>query len=305
MKIINEEQKERLLNKFELLKTLDEKLNFWNEHLPFNYIRYFELGSSDESHKKYGCFEFSIDKKDWDKFGKWVVSNYHKLSDEPKKYKTLLVFELMVREFENEFNETSDKLQHVKKELFRIKTSFKQTASRHRSSLFGNEVSITNTLYDVDFTSFEAYKDLELKPDYSDVYPFVYSVLNKENGYTLGRYWKYLEELEKRLSQQPKVKEFTLDQKLLILHYLGSLKQIMEIKTATKQAKFLQKLISDDAEKTRQRFSTINDLVGTPKEGAKRRKLIEEITDLQKMFKELGLQNIVKKIQADLRKLSQ
>ena len=107
------------------------------------------------------------------------------------------------------------------------------------------------------------------------------------------------------MTDQNKVKQATLDQKLLLLHYLGALKEVMKAENATKQGLFLEKLIGNDNDKIRQRFSSINDLISTPKESAKRRKLKEELTEIQKIFQELGLQNVVKKIQADLRKISQ
>lgn len=308
MQILNEEIKSKRLAEFQELKTLDEKLKFWSTRLPVNFIAYHELGT--EGHELYNNLHaFYIDIKDRDRkeFAKWVLNNYHDLSKKRNPYERLLDFDLLRKSFEKKLEDSEDKLETVRKELAFIRKDIKRPVpSGGRGILSQSFAAVMHfNKFNADYYSFEDYKEQSLAPDYQEVSADIYSILRVENGYTAGRYWKYLKELDEKLSQQNKVKEFTLDQKLLILHYLGGLKQIMEMKNSTKQADFLQRLISDDAEKTRQRFSTINDLIGTPKEGAKRRKLIEEITDLQKMFKELGLQNIVKKIQADLRKLSQ
>lgn len=104
-------------------------------------------------------------------------------------------------------------------------------------------------------------------------------------------------------ANKPK-REVTLDHRLLMLHYLGALDKIRKADNATKQGAFLEYLIQNDGEKIRQRFSSIHNLF-PPVEKTRKKKLKEDLLQVQDFFKELGLRTIVKNIQADLRKLDQ
>jgi hypothetical protein len=303
-KILSEEETTALINEFTRLVTLKEKLSFWTNKLPVNYIQYSQLdyeGTDLLNELLPFRFEISVDERV--EFSKWVINSYHDLSGSSKKYEELLVIELLQRSFQNRLDNEVDKLSFIRKELLDIKSSFKRAVSALPAKFMSYGSPYYNFKYDADFETFEAFKEFHVVPDYMTVFPLVSNILNIENGYTLGRYWKYLVELEVAALNQGQLPQATLDEKILILHYLGAFDKIQKSDNATKKGIFLEKLIGNDAERIRQRFSSINDLF-SPKEVVKRRKLREELEQVKNMFKELGLENIVKTIQADIRKLS-
>jgi hypothetical protein len=292
-----------LLLEFKKITTLEEKILFWNIRLPVNYVQYHEMGlERNDLFNELREFTFEIKEGDREEYAKWLLNNYHELSKNPKKYEILLVFELLTQSFENKIEGKANKSELIKNELWELKSSFKEGIASSQS-LFGQlsrGSGINNTKYNANFESFEAYKELGIKPNYQNIYPTTFTIVEIENGYTLGRYWKYLEALKEEYSKNEKVEILTIDQKLLILNYLGALKAIQKQENATKKGTFLNKLFGTNEDKFRQRFSSINELLEI-KPNTKNSALKKNLEKVKELFEELGLETMVKKVTNDLR----
>lgn len=300
--LLTEGEKAALLDQFHSLASVSEKLAFWTKKLPINFIQYWELGT-EQSDLFTELRDFDIsDQQESEVFAKWVLKNYYDLSKSHRKYELLLSYDLLTSNFQKKLDDEVNKLDFIRNELRDLSGSFKQSYSK--TNRFGGGHQINNYKYNADFVAFEAYKDFQLAPNYKTVIPSLFTILRTENGFTLGRYWEYLKGLEKDYQSSSEVKEATLDQKLLLLHYLDALPKIRKSENATKTSLFLEKLLGNNAERIRQRFSSINDLF-TPSEKAKRKKLREELELVEEMFKELGSETIAKKVRIDIKKLSQ
>jgi hypothetical protein len=301
--VLDIEAKCSLLIEFKELNTLKAKLDFWNKRLPVNFVKYNEL-DDDVSDLFNVLREFNIEVKEEEReeFAKWVLDNYHSLSKASNKLERLLVFELLVKSFNVKLEEQENKIELISEELWDLKSSFKQRSGRSRGGIFqlGGESEIRNIKYNANFESFEAFKELGIKPNYKNIHPSIFTILQIENGYTLGRYWKYLEDLKEQYSKNEKVELLTIDQRLLILHYLGALKTIQKQENATKKGTFLNKLFGTNEDKFRQRFSSINELVEI-KPNTKNSALRKNLEKVKELFEELGLETLAKKVTDDLR----
>lgn len=294
------------LEEFNSLETICEKLDYWCRFLPVNYIQY----SVEEGQDKYPHLnEFRINltsPNEREEFALWIIKNYSKYQDENSRFRQL-DFEGLKAQIELDVKtspEIKDKKRKVQLELKKVDNSFKPM-----SGILPNRINLPTTFINFEFNAdhgaFTEYLEYGIEPDFSKTFDLsTRNIIQVWNGYTLAKYREYLSEKLETLNEQPSVemKDISLDQRLLLLRYLGALELVMEANNNTKQGKLLGQLMRTDPESIRQRFSSINDLIA-PKDKVKRRKLVSDMEEIQHLFEELGLEKIVKKVKADLRKL--
>jgi hypothetical protein len=121
---------------------------------------------------------------------------------------------------------------------------------------------------------------------------------------------KQLEVLQKEKASRPKTVElgdiFSIKQQLLVLDYLGAFEKINKIDNAQAKALFLKQLFNKSAQNIRTELSPINiSELKYSTSRTKREAIRKNLIKVSELFEELGLKNIVKKVNEDIQKLDQ
>jgi hypothetical protein len=197
---LSEEMKAELLKKFQTLEPLKEKLAFWSTELQINYIQYLELGTSDDRYNELKDFDIPIRGFEKEDFARWVIAHYHDLSTHPQKEKELLDFGVLKSRFEAKYELETDKPNYIKKRQIEIEEAFTPGSSFSTSFFGGIAQSYRPTnRFNADYTAFLRGKR-DLKPEYRNIEPFLSAIKQVHNGYSLGLFWRYLDEKEKEIS---------------------------------------------------------------------------------------------------------
>ena len=141
-------------------------------------------------------------------------------------------------------------------------------------------------------------------------YKDVKQVLDKDDNVIKVVYTQnILDEMkEKKLVSKPaKVvsnkKTLTIRQQLQVLHYLGALKIIDEQKVIDKKSDFLVLLIGKTKQNIRENYKYHSENLITSKLKPERKKIAKELTHIKKVFENLGNIRLMRKVEADLKRL--
>lgn len=297
---------EQILEELNKQPSAIAKAEYWNSHLGLDYLEH--SGSDFHGERIIAKFRFRVHSEEREEFCLWLLQ---KLKEKKEGFfvDELLELSVLIESFEEKLSASQEPKVIIQRELRGIDEYFKPTKVVGVGPILSKKANVHTAYngvnYRADFATYQAYKEYRLEIDWQEVEPRPFSVLLAANGYTLAKYREYLlQQLEELNNPQSKSSNISFDQRLLLLHYLGALDKVRQAENASKIALFLSQLIRTDRETIRQRFSSILDLF-EPKEKAKREKLKKDLQEVAKAFEELGLKSIVKKVQADLRKLGQ
>ncbi|HYC40815.1 MAG TPA: hypothetical protein VEB63_10020 [Chitinophagaceae bacterium] len=252
-------ERDTLYKDWEKLKSIEEKLDFWTNKLPINYVVFSE--ENKEEYRVLDWFTFKVGQRDYKKLNHWYINKYLELSQDPDKQKKLLVFDDMISAFKKKYESADNKDEMVRKELMRIDFSFEDRGIKTRGAFSGfGKVYRSNWEFNANYESYITYLNYDVAPDYSQVPPFLFNVLQIENGYTLARYRKYIgtlrkEEDESGISEQEdKADRYNVRVQLQILYFLGVL-QDLDKGTVQEKGVFFGALLNRHPQRARKPFS--------------------------------------------------
>jgi hypothetical protein len=171
-----DKKKKQLLKNFNSLKTVLERLQFWDQILRIFYIEYLY------NHNDYkNLREFKIGKEpgEWKEINEYILDNYLSYLEGQEIKNDLLNLKTLKSKFNKKANLIMDKGELIKSELAEIDNSFNNILLKHRA----------------DPESFQNYFDYQKKPDYSIIEPHLITIIRIANGQTLAEYKLHLKKL--------------------------------------------------------------------------------------------------------------
>jgi hypothetical protein len=230
--------------KIEELNSLDssvEKIKFWYSI----GLRWLELTDSSSIYDlKLEPFKFEIPASDYKQVNDWIIDNYLELAwgtleDKEKKY---LILNKLIEDFEKRFKEKPEK-RTIRREINFVEDSFEMDEIPQGRSFIKRD---SNKIFNASKSAFYNYIQKDEIPDISQVFPNVYYVLSLRNGFILGQFYHYLEDLyesPKKVPSKQKDIALTVQEQILMLQYLGLFEKINAHKTDTDKAAFLSALL--------------------------------------------------------------
>lgn len=231
--LFSESRKNELLEKFKALKTVKQKLAFWENELQLDYLICLENGLNE-------LYDFYINTDEGEQrqyLNKWYLENI------PKAFPYIKYLDLkaLKKDLNKRLNLTKNKLSVLIEERKKIDGSFYQRSSRHTIAKDGDYF---NDLYAAGKDSFDDSFLYNEEPDYSIALAGI-NIYRVQNGYILGQYRRYVQQEidDLKVPKQRKGSEdLTVHQKVLLLHLIGVLDKVESIDTSDK-AKVLAPLM--------------------------------------------------------------
>ena len=238
-------RKNKLIKEFEKIKSIQEKFIFWQQNLETEYIE-FLLFNSDSSIFSNKNLKINPEKKFYKNFEIKCVNDEEKFYLSEKVYEScfeyndmikfeipILTLDKCIEEFELGFLGIVNKKAYLERELNNLKD---QILKLQAIKLTGCSSSFTLG-YDLSYLE-NKILNIALQAD-------VFNNISCRNGYALGQYHLYLEDLisDPSTYSNKVLKRLRVEQQLLALDYLGVFEKISMIKNASKQEEFLSLLV--------------------------------------------------------------
>lgn len=285
---LNEKELPKLKREFSQLKTVSDKLEFWQLRLKKNYLFY----------DRYVLQEISpflirpTRKSEIYELNHWLLENAILVygDNTEKIYRS---FDKMVIDFEQRLEKVKNKKSLKAHELDSVKKfieekSIPQNPLDSRANFFKN--------------GFENFLFHEIEPDYSKKVYEVDNLLALNYGYNLAKYKRYLETIpdKKSIDSEQKFKKLHFRQKLLLLDYIGVLD---ELGTAnTKKAILLSALFGLNSQFIRKELTDFH-RNKNPNTTSEKIKLKNDLKTLLEIFSEIDHKKGLKALKTDMHSL--
>jgi len=306
---ITDELKKGLLKEFNELPTLKEKFDFWKNTLQRKYVFFLmhysphlKYQSQDDKDGYFSSvFEFRINPGSPDEnfdYNNQIFEDYKTFVDSVQKDKQILDLQALIDKFEADFEEVLDNnKEYIENEIATIKN----LVSDKEKAKSGSES------YNIDAIYISAYKQRLFKNKNLDLTHMAFDISNliaAKNGETLASYHIFLKDkLEQALKGKvTKLKPLNIEQKFLILDYLGVFNTLGYANLAKHKSTLLALLLGVHPQTTKEVLSNFRDL--------KQSKILSEKVIISKnlkkvagLFEDVGLKSVAKKVEGDLKKL--
>jgi len=265
-------EKERLIDRFNGLKTIDEKFNFWMTELKRPYYLWASIVYSEIEpfiiHPKNPRETELINAK--------CIELYIDRAERISPKKRVLILENLREVFLEKYKSAKNRLKLIAVEKVNIEKIKEENKQNRFPFLFQER------LFDKAFNDFYINNII---PNLSDKVNEIEELISINNGYILAQYSLWIDELLKK-PYLAKGQELTHIQQMLILDYLDIGK---DIQNNNKKADIYASLIRRDWETTRQYFSKLNS-ERTP----------QNLNIILEYFKKAGLSEKMKLVQKEL-----
>lgn len=214
--------KEQLLSEFKKIKSLNQKLSFWEEKIGIMYIDFIEDHSYYEQ-----LWDFEVagynSKETWKDVNEWILENYSRYS------KTVPIF-LNLKELKKKFKEnlslTKNKEAFVYGEIRRIEKSFEKFTTTSLMFGGGGTIGYHNIEFNASYETYIDFYKYKTEPDLSIIQPRL-DVLREVNGKTLAEYHLFVDSellrIKKGKPSNDIEQDLTVQQKALLLYLSGFL----------------------------------------------------------------------------------
>lgn len=307
---LQSKEKIALLQEFNSLPSIAEKTNFWLQKLKNNYYYYvlsFSNYASPESADRFSdLHDFKInatEKQDIVALNNYLI-DFYKLTARSGSYKaTASNFSLqeMINEIEYLLEESNNKIGLLELELNNV-NAYISNRSQPENELHKQ----LNAYFNYGYKNYLLDKK-EVDISKSIAYDFQ-DLIAELDGVVIAKFQEYIKsKIEKVKNDKPrKIEPLSLEEQFLALEYLDVLNKLDKVKDPknTEKGKFIALLIGKDQSNCRGMFSSLGELKRA-KTSEEKRKSIKRLTRVYLLFEEVGLKSIAKKIDVDIKKLSQ
>ena len=281
------EKREELVKKFNALDSIDDKFEFWTLNLQYEYCRRSRFDNDEIS----PFLIKAIDSKEREFINNQCLQQYI----ENYEFQSIAIF--------NSIEGAQDDLSWIcmsknRGQVLRL-DEFKENFNKELESIQNKsafyDIEIEKIKGQVNYDNSEDYQYLKnayfdyylrnISPDLSNEVLEIEKLILIENGYVLACFHKYIDEF---IKPKETSELFTHLEQILIMDYLFISK---EFENNTKKAEFFAPIIRRTVEKTRQIISY--------SESKKNKK---NLTKIESFFSNFGFDEIVKKIQSDIKK---
>jgi hypothetical protein len=217
----NKGELEQKLSKFKKLKTVENKISFWDQELGINYLSYLER--ADQLLELYAFQIGGTDKENLE-LSNWIFKNFPSLKSSNNN-SILLNIKNLKKLLTQTLKCTKNKEYFLKKEIIKIENSFKLYAAPPE---FNGIAFKINSIYNADYETYENIIKYNLEPNYSANIPDI-NIISVRNGLILARYLQYLQEQIRKLKHKNDSKiKLTVPEIALFLHYTGVSKALSD-----------------------------------------------------------------------------
>lgn len=304
------DEKQALLSQFQELSDINEKIDFWAKKLKSNYFFYVLSFSNYADHRTGDRFndlhEFKInpvDKSEVIALNTYLL-NFYRVTKRPETYKsgaTNFDLQLMIETLNRELEEANNKLGLLEIELNNVNAYIvnRSQPDKEHHSQFNAYFTYGYKNYFLDQKEVDISKSVAY--DFQDM-------IAEMDGVVVGKYQEYVKvQIEEVKNDKPrKIEPLSLEQQYLVLDYLDVLDTLGKVKddNNTRKGQFVSLLISKDFSNCRKQFSYIPSLK-MGKTTDEKKKIKKNLTRVRDLFEEIGLKSIAKKVEVDLKSISQ
>ncbi|MCA6440228.1 MAG: hypothetical protein IM598_00070 [Chitinophagaceae bacterium] len=306
------EEKQALLKEFQNLSSVAAKLEFWTDKLKNNYYFYalsfsnYAVGTGNPDVRFSDLHEFKIepaDQQDIQEINQYLIDFFRltrhvgtlKFGESNFDYATLTA-------------NLDARLEDVKNRVVFLELESTQLNAfiAERSKPDGNWLFQLNEYF---VSGYKNYLLDQKEVDLSNAVAYDFQNLVAElDGVVIAKYQGYINMLiaEAKDNKPRKVVPLNLEQQFLALDYLGILDTLNKVKddNNTLKGQFVSLLIGKDASNCRKQFSYIRELKHG-KTTEEKRKISKNLSRVRDLFEEMALKSLAKKVDADLKNLSQ
>lgn len=305
---LENKDKGKLLETFEGLKSVKDKLNFWNKEFKISYAFFALVGD------QFGDFQRPTSAIQTELFDFRIIP----LQNEFKEYNILILQEYrnyvlsissrrksiwdlaeLIEAFESRYKTAANKKPCINQAVVELDKLIKE-CEKIGNKQIGTAEEWFNSVFNSVYLNNE---DYDLSRSFYDILVLV----TIHNAQTFARYRKFLDDKldslsSKAITKATKQTEFSIRKQLQILHYFGVL-ELIEQHSNVKKADFLAPLLSKSSQNIRAEFSKTKGLT-TSILNPERKEIKRELEHLFELFTEFGIKSASKKVKADIEKLS-
>jgi len=277
------EYRNKMATELHSLHSALDKIAFWYDDLNLNWL---DLQDAD-AFKGVPLEEFKFSVQDSEKgaINRWIMDNYLRLSDDPRKNEKYLDLDCLRAEFEKRLKAATNVKQAVQKELKRVDSLFEKSYLRDHKSVGSRRSPF-------EIQAYHDYVDYHIEPDYEELDPTVELVLRTRNAVVLARHRIYVENrLEARENNHVKETSLTLHQITLMFEYCG-IWDALEC-TASEKARLFEDFIPSDSPK--RIYDSIREA------GAKKRRNREDLEAVLEFMERKNIKSFQEKLKSHLK----
>lgn len=271
---LTDQQRNDLKSEFDNLKTIDEKLDFWDEKLKVDFCFF-------DQHEMSDIQDFWIEPTNEDDFEYINTRNLNSLKQglELVQGKNAVIsFEELEQDFLTKIETVKNKEPFIEEEITKLDKIFKK-----------KEIELTQNPFSRSgffIATYRKYYINDIEPVWNKKIYETRNLLESDRGLTTAKYKEFLEDYSKQLKTGiPKTPKYTHDQQILMLHYLGLYKDLDNIKKGI----LFGGIMNRDAETTRQRFSSLET-----------KKTLKNLNLILSYFTELGFTDQIQIVEKDI-----
>lgn len=311
------EELSQLLPEFQKLKSVSKKFDFWLHKLKKSYSFYASATSFYNNIDfipnpffEYSEFKIIPSQKEVEEYNRRLLQEYTEYLDSPSKKRGFRNINLdkLTNELENSLETKKNKREFIQLRINEINEVFsfynRLETKNHLDERVNAFKQSFQTLYVDD-------EELDLSKSYYDIN----TLIAIHDGIVKAKYLKFLNtklsELDTTLNNskekvtKPKSTEISIRQQMQILHYLGALHIIEQQGTVDKKSTFLSLLLNKSKQNIRKDYNeNIRNLTNSNLK-PERKKILKELELVKKLFLETGNNTIVKKIDKDIKTLTE
>lgn len=302
------EEKQALLQEFQSLSTIKDKIAFWQDKLGSHYYSYVislsNYAPSNASEPYRDLHDFRINTTDKQEIK--VINQYlldFPLFSKRGDFRSGSRFDLstMITELDARLEDVKNKTALLELELKKMDDYILQ-----KNKPSADQFSALNEWFTYGYQNY-LLDQKEADISRSIFYDFQHLIAELD-GIVIAKYQHYLKtRLEEAKNDKPrKIEPLSLEQQYLALDYLGVLDKLQKVKddSNTLKGQFISLLIGKDSSNCRQLFSYLPQLKNG-KTTQEKRKIKKNLTRVRDLFEEMGLKSLSKKVQDDLNDLGQ
>jgi hypothetical protein len=308
----NSEEKQALVQEFKSLPSVTSKIQFWADKLKNNYYFYalsfsnYNVGTGNKDARFADLHEFRIepaDKDDIQEINQYLL-NFFRMTRQIGTLKfgeSNFDYATLTAALDTKLEDVKNRVVFLELELNELNAFIAE-----RSKPDGNWLWQLNEYF---VSGYKNYLLEQKEIDLSKAVAYDFQNLVAElDGVVIAKYQAYINMLiaEAKDNKPRKIEPLNLEQQFLALEYLGVLDKLEKVKddNNTLKGKFVSQLIGKDFSNCRQQFSYISNLKHG-KTTEEKKKISKNLTRVRDLFDEMALNSLVKKVDADLKNLSQ
>lgn len=306
------QEKQALLKEFQNLSSVGTKLQFWQDKLKSKYYFYalsfsnYAVGTGSLDVRFDDLHEFKIqpaDAHDIQQINEYLLNFFRSTRNIGKLNfgESNFDYATLTANLDARIEEVKNRVVFLEFELNELNSYIAERSKPDRNILWQLNQYFTH--------GYKNYLLDQKEVDLSQTVAYDFQNLVAElDGVIVAKYQGYIKTLieEAKDNKPRKIEPLNLEQQFLALDYLGILDTLNKVKddNNTLKGQFVSLLIGKDASNCRKQFSYLRELKHG-KTTEEKRRISKNLSRVRDLFDEMALKSLAKKVDVDLKNLSQ